>query len=347
MKRRLSLSTLTASTIAAMLLLSVAIIYAGISWYSDRIESQLLEKLPPRVSQAYRDISAGKTPDRDDLMEFVTMLPAFNEEGNMRLYASIIGFSVLAAVFCSLIGYWLARRISRPLEILTVATDDLRAGNFAVRIPAMGKGASEIAALTDTFNALAADLDNMEKRLRFNTMAVAHELRTPLTVLQGSIQGMLDGVFPLDDRRLHLLLSQVEGLSRLVEDLRMLSLATAQKLVTERSRVDLALEAERLIDSARPILAAAGMTIETDLNPVRTTADSLRLRQAMLALVENCCRYAASGKVIRCETGRLGDHEAFVRIKDRGPGLPDELVSRSSLAMFITGDPSRSRATGG
>ncbi|MEO5758277.1 MAG: ATP-binding protein, partial [Mesorhizobium sp.] len=88
-------------------------------------------------------------------------------------------------------------------------------------------------------------------------------------------------------------------------------------------------------------------TIETDLNPVRTTADSLRLRQAMLALVENCCRYAASGKVIRCETGLLGDHEAFVRIMDRGPGLPEELVSRSPLAMFITGDPSRSRATGG
>lgn len=346
-RRRLSLSTLTASTIAAMLLLSIAIIYAGISWYSDRIEAELLDKLPPQVSQAYRDISTGKTPNRDDLMQFVAQLPAFNEAGDMRLYASLVGFSLLAAVFCSLIGYWLARRISRPLEILTTATDDLRGGDFSVRIPAMGKGASEIAALTDTFNALAADLDSMEKRLRFNTMAVAHELRTPLTVLQGTIQGMLDGVFPLEEGRLRLLLSQVEGLARLVEDLRMLSLATAQKLVTERSRVDLAVQAEKLIDSARPLLTAAGLTVETELNPARTKADPLRLRQAMLALVENCCRYAASGRVMRCETGRLGDHETFVRILDRGPGLPDDVVSRSPFGMFITGDPSRSRATGG
>ena len=344
--RRLSLSTLTALTIVAMLLLSIAITYAGISWYSDRIETELLDKLPSRLSQAYRDISTGKTPNQDDLMQFVAQLPAFNDAGNARLYVSIIGFSLLAALLCGLIGYWLARRISRPLEILTLATDDLRRGDFSVRIP-MGKGASEIATLTDTFNALAADLDKMEKRLRFNTMAVAHELRTPLTVLQGTIQGMLDGVFPLEESRLRLLLSQAEGLARLVEDLRMLSLATAQKLVTERSRVDLAVHAEKLIDSARPLVAAAGMTIESELGPARAKADSLRLRQAMLALVENCCRYAASGGVMRCETGRLGNHEVFVRILDRGPGLPDDVFHRSPFGMFITGDPSRSRTTGG
>lgn len=345
-RRRLSLSTLTALTIVAMLLLSIAITYAGISWYSDRIETDLLDKLPSRLSQAYRDISTGRTPNQDDLMQFVAQLPAFNDAGNARLYVSIIGFSLLAAVLCALIGYWLARRISRPLEILTLATEDLRRGDFSVRIP-MGKGASEIATLTDTFNALATDLDNMEKRLRFNTMAVAHELRTPLTVLQGTIQGMLDGVFPLEESRLRLLLSQAEGLARLVEDLRMLSLATAQQLVTERSRIDLALQAERLVDSARPLLAAAGMTIETELNPARAKADSLRLRQAMLALVENCCRYAASGGMMRCETGRLDDHEVFVRIMDRGPGLPDDVFHRSPFGIFVTGDPSRSRATGG
>jgi len=346
-KRRFSLSTLTALTTVAMLLLSVAIIYAGISWYSDRIETDLLAKLPSKLSQAYRDISAGRTPDQNDLMQFVAQLPAFNDEGNTRLYASLIGFSLLAAVLCGLIGYWLARRISRPLEILTSATDNLRRGDFSVRIPAMGKGASEIATLTDTFNALAADLDKMERRLRFNTMAVAHELRTPLTVLQGTVQGMLDGVFPLEESRLRLLLSQAEGLARLVEDLRMLSLATAQQLVTERSRIDLAVQAEKLIDSARPLVTAAGITIETDLNPAHARADSLRLRQAMLALVENCCRYAASGGIIRCETGRIGDHEVFVRILDRGPGLPDDVFHRSPFGMFITGDPSRSRATGG
>lgn len=345
-RRRLSLSTLTALTTATMLVLSVTIIFVGISWYSERIEEELLAKLPPLASQAYRDIDAGRTPNQDDLMQFVALLPAFNEEGDIRLYASLIGFSLLAAAFCSLIGYWLARRISRPLESLTSATEALRGGDFAVRIPAMGKGASEISVLTDTFNSLATDLGNMEKRLRFNTMAVAHELRTPLTVLQGTIQGMLDGVFPIQEHGLRLLLSQVEGLSRLVEDLRTLSLATGQKLVTQRSRVDLATEADRLIESARPMLAAAGMAIETEFGPAQATGDSMRLRQALLALVENCCRYAAAGGVIRCETGQFGNGEVFVRILDRGPGLPDEVAARS-FNMFMTGDPSRSRATGG
>ena len=345
-RRRFSLSTLTALTIGAMLILSVAIIYAGVSWYADRTEAQLLAKLPPLVGQVYRDIEVGRPPNQENLMQFLAQLPAFNEEGNVYLYASLISISLMACALCSLIGYGLARRIGRPLEVLTSAAEGLRGGDFAVRVPAMGRGAREIAVLTDTFNSLATELGDMEKRLQFNTMAVAHELRTPLTILQGSIQGMLDGVFPMKEQRLRMLLTQVEGLSRLVEDLRTLSLATGQKLVTQRSRVDLAHEADSLLETARPMLGAAHLVIESDFQPAHTLADSMRLRQALLVLVENCCRYAAAGGVIRCETGRLGEHEVFVRILDRGPGLPDD-IAHQSVAMFLTGDASRSRATGG
>lgn len=345
-RRRYSLSTLTALTIGAMLILSVAIIYFGTSWYADRTEANLIARLPPQVGQAYRDMAAGRTPNADDLMQFVSLLPAFNDEGNMYLYASLIGFSLIACALCSLIGYGLARRIGRPLEILTSAAEGLRGGDFSVQLPAMGRGAREIAVLTDTFNSLATELNSMEKRLQFNTMAVAHELRTPLTILQGSLQGMLDGVFPTEERQLRMLLSQVEGLSRLVEDLRTLSLATGQKLVTQRSRLDLANEAKVLLEASRPMLAEVNLTFESDFQPAPGVADSMRMRQALLVLVENCCRYAAAGGVIRCETGRLGENEVFVRILDRGPGLPDDIATRS-VAMFQTGDASRSRATGG
>lgn len=345
-RRRYSLSTLTALTIGAMLILSVAIIYFGTSWYADRTEANLIARLPPQVGQAYRDMAAGRTPNADDLMQFVSLLPAFNDEGNMYLYASLIGFSLIACALCSLIGYGLARRIGRPLEILTSAAEGLRGGDFSVQLPAMGRGAREIAVLTDTFNSLATELNSMEKRLQFNTMAVAHELRTPLTILQGSLQGMLDGVFPTEERQLRMLLSQVEGLSRLVEDLRTLSLATGQKLVTQRSRLDLANEAKVLLEASRPMLAEVNLTFESDFQPAPAVADSMRMRQALLVLVENCCRYAAAGGVIRCETGRLGENEVFVRILDRGPGLPDDIATRS-VAMFQTGDASRSRATGG
>lgn len=153
-------------------------------------------------------------------------------------------------------------------------------------------------------------------------MAVAHELRTPLTIVQGTLQGMADKVFPRDDDRIEDLLTQVEGLARLVNDLRTLSLAASQKLVTERSKVDIAQAAEQILQASRPLLEDAGMVLETDLKKAMIPADNQRLRQAMLAVMENACRYAAEGGYLRCESGYLNKEEAFLRIVDRSYAQP-------------------------
>ena len=139
---------------------------------------------------------------------------------------------------------------------------------------------------------------------------------------------------------------QVQGLSRLVEDLRMLSLAAGHKLITQRSATDLAAEARTVIAAARPMLEEAGMRVETDFGAAPANVDPERLRQAMLALVHNACRYAAAGGELRCETGLDRDGNAFVRFLDRGPGLLEEVRS-ISFDVFWRGETSRSRATGG
>src|SRR3546814_11097332 len=72
---------------------------------------------------------------------------------------------------------------------------------------------------------MASELLVLETRLKFNTRAVAHELRTPLTVLQGNLQGMNDGVIPASEEQLRALLMQIQGMSRLVDQLNTLSLA--------------------------------------------------------------------------------------------------------------------------
>ncbi|MCB2404482.1 histidine kinase dimerization/phospho-acceptor domain-containing protein [Rhizobium ruizarguesonis] len=89
-----------------------------------------------------------------------------------------------------------------------------------------------------------------EERLRFKNMAIAHELRTPLTFLRGSMQGMLDGVFPIKQKTISDLLIQVEGLTRIVEDLRTLSLAIDQELVMQRQELDVALVVDAVLASA-------------------------------------------------------------------------------------------------
>src|SRR3546814_14342458 len=88
---------------------------------------------------------------------------------------------------------------------------------------------------------MASELLVLETRLEFNSQAVAHELRTPLTVLQGNLQGMNDGVIPASEEQLRALLMQIQGMSRLVDQLNTLSLAGTINFVTATTTTDLAL----------------------------------------------------------------------------------------------------------
>lgn len=344
----LPLATVTAVIIAVMLLLSVGMTYLGAIWYSTYLEDSIIENLPPRAAVAYRDLDKGVVPDQDSLKLLLANLNALQESTNFdfKLQMVILICGLLSALVCAIIGIFLSRQIARPLAELTSAADGLKSGDFSVSVTTSRHATREVSSLMGTFNALAGSLDSMEKRLRFNNMAVAHELRTPLTILRGSLQGMLDGVFPMDRKMMSDLLVQVEGLGRIVEDLRTLSLAIGQKLVMERSPTDVSQVVEAVLTSAKSMLETGTLTLETGLQPAFLSIDSSRIRQAVLALLENACRYAADGNWLRCETEQLPDKSVVIRLLDRGPGFPEGLDAVATNP-FWRGDPSRSRATGG
>lgn len=344
--RALPLATLTAIVIAIMLLLSVGMAYIGVTWYSAHLEENNNRSLPPEAAAAYRLVNEGRVPDETALRMLVEHLDALVATTDFKVQLATLVIGLLSALLCAIIGVYLARRIARPLEDLTDAAEVLRSGDFSVRVAASTGTTREVSSLVETFNALATSLEKMEERLRFNNMAVAHELRTPLTVLQGGMQGILDGVFPMDRKMLGDLLLQVEGLGRIVEDLRTLSLAIGQKLVLHREDLDLAEVVEAVLSAARPMLDTSGLKLQTSLQPARISADPTRIRQAVLALLENAGRYAASGGCLRCETGQLPDGSAIIRVLDRGPGFPEDMDA-VAVNPFWRGDASRSRASGG
>ncbi|WP_273793316.1 ATP-binding protein [Brucella anthropi] len=342
----LPLATLTAIIIAAMLLLSVGLAYLGVTSYAAYLEEGVIKSLPANAAQAYRDMNSGIVPEAAAIRELFDHLDSLSDPVDFQLYLSVLVCGLASALICSIIGIYLARRIARPLEQLTQVAEGLKSGDFSVRLDESHTSTVEVKSLIDSFNALATSLENMEERLRFNNMAVAHELRTPLTILRGSMQGMVDGVFPLDTKTVASLLLQVEGLSRLVEDLRTLSLAIGQKLVMDREHFELAELVDAVLDAAKPMLAASKLAVEKELMPMQAVADCQRIRQAILAILENACRYAASGGVLRCQTELRADGFIAVHIHDRGPGFPEK-TGEITVNPFWRGDTSRSRATGG
>ncbi|NHF74637.1 HAMP domain-containing protein [Paracoccus sp. 12-3] len=344
--RALPLATLTATAIATMLLLSVGVAYIGVTSYSIYLDEVNYRSLSPEAALAYKLVNEGRLPDADGLRAAIEHLDTLMGPTDLRIQIVTLVIGLLSASVCGIIGVFLARRIARPLEELTSAAETLRSGDFSARVTASSNSTREVTSLVETFNDLAASLDRMEQRLRFNNMAVAHELRTPLTVLQGALQGILDGVFPMDRKILGDLLLQVEGLGRIVEDLRTLSLAIGQRLVMQREWIDVAEVAESVLSAYGPTLNASRLEVESSLRPARIAADSARVGQAVLALLENANRYAASGGQLRCETEQLPDKSVVIRVLDRGPGFPEDMDA-VAINPFWRGDSSRSRETGG
>ncbi len=162
-----------------------------------------------------------------------------------------------------------------------------------------------------------------QDRLRRQLMAdVAHELRTPLAILQGRIEGLLDGVYPRDEHHLTELLEETRHLSRLVEDLGTLAHAEAGALELRKETVDLG-------DLVRDVAASLPRPIDVLVPPDLPTieADPVRIRQVLLNLLANALRHTPVEGAVTVEV-QAGARQILIRVRDSGSGIAPEDLPR-------------------
>ena len=152
---------------------------------------------------------------------------------------------------------------------------------------------------------------------------------------------MREGLFPSDPPAIDRLIGQVESLTRIVDDLRIVSLAQAGELRVTPLEIDLAAQVGAILDVIEPGLVAQGMAVERLLRPASAWIDPDRLRQAVLALLNNVAQHAAGGRSVTVETCMMNG-TATLRVCDRGPGLPGPALQRI-FEPFWRSDMSRSR----
>lgn len=238
----------------------------------------------------------------------------------------------------------LTRRILAPLNSMAEGARKIAAGDLTARAVAGDRSLGETAQLVDDFNAMARRLEDAAESMTSWNAAIAHELRTPLTILRGRLQGLTDGVFDPSDELFRSLLVQVENLSRLVDDLRVVTLSDSQRLDMRVEPTDLANEVAQAVDAMRPALEGAGFSVRMTTEPVTLPCDGPRIRQALLALLENARRYATPSMIVIRMT--LETFEVAIAVEDEGPGLSAEFAARAFDA-FARAEPSRSRQFGG
>lgn len=179
-----------------------------------------------------------------------------------------------------------------------------------------------------------------QDRLRRQLMAdVAHELRTPLAILQGRIEGLLDGVYPRDEPHLAELLDETRHLARLVEDLGTLAHAEAGALELRKEPVDLG---DLLRDVAASLPRPIAVEVPAELPAIEV--DPLRIRQILLNLLANALRHTPAEGVIAVEV-EARPQQMLIRVRDTGSGIPPEDLPRI-FERFQKGSDSRGSGLG-
>lgn len=247
--------------------------------------------------------------------------------------ALITGVALSAAVLFAL---KLSKTITTPLNAVAESLRQVAQGNLSVRADIDGHPQDEATQLVRDFNIMAERLERAEGERRFWNAAIAHELRTPVTVLRGRLQGLTDGVFEPDLALFRSLLTQVEGLGRLIEDLRLVGLAESGRLELRRELTDLAAEASEVVQVFEPSLREAGFTVSCPTDGPSVVCDPVRIRQALLALLENALCHADPGP-LRIAV-QIAEGLCHLLVEDCGPGVSTSLAAQI-FEPFQRGNP--------
>jgi two-component system OmpR family sensor kinase/two-component system sensor histidine kinase BaeS len=264
-------------------------------------------------------------------------LDAFNQ--------ALLLAALVALLAGALVGFLVARTLAAPMDHLAGAAQAIAGGDLSQRV--LEEGTLETQAVARSFNQMAENLQQAEQ-LRRNLVAdVAHELRTPLTVIQGNLQALLDGVYPLERAEIVTIYDETRLLSRLVADLRELAQAEAGQLQLALQPTDLGGVLRQTVDSFMPFAEARGADLGLHLPPSLppVQADPDRLGQVMRNLVSNALRHVPAGGRVAIEARREGP-QVLVSVQDDGPGIPPEQLERV-FDRFYRGDAGRSRDSGG
>jgi signal transduction histidine kinase len=236
--------------------------------------------------------------------------------------------------------WWLSRRITEPVRVLTRATEDVAAGRYDVEIPE-ASGADEIALLSQRFRTMVAQLAEAEQLKRSFLMSVSHELRTPLTAIRGHVEAIREGIVADPEQvrtSLDIVAAETDRLERLVGDVLDLAKLQSHRFTVRQEEVDL----ERVLDQAYGAFTEEARRREIDYSvsggesaPV-IVSDGDRVLQIITNLLSNAFRWTPDGGRIELELV-ASNGVVSVDVLDSGPGVPPSQRKRIFEA-FVSQD---------
>jgi histidine kinase len=288
-----------------------------------------------------------------------SMMGPDSEHLELDLFASFrnavteaLALAMLAAFVAALVlSLFISRRVVLPVQEMMVASQRIAGGHYDERVGTPGSAKredlDELGRLAQSFNQMAASLEQTET-MRLELIGnVAHELRTPLASIKGYMEGLIDGVVPPEAETFQQVHHEAERLQRLAQDLQELSRVEAGAFELNPGPTAVS----RLVDTVTARLGRQfedkGVALQVDLAPdlPPVQADEGHMGQVLLNLVGNALQYTPAGGWVQIRARRLGG-AVLLSVADSGIGIAPEHLPHI-FERFYRVDKSRSRAGGG
>jgi two-component system sensor histidine kinase BaeS len=282
----------------------------------------------------YLVVAKSQNPDDELAIAFL-----IEQQKNLAILAAIgVLLSVLAAGL-------LAAHFRKPVKQLVEGSRRLGQGQFATRLSI--RRSDELGELADTFNHVAARLEDAERWRQQWVADTSHELRTPLSVLRAQMEALQDGIRTATPDTIALMLRQVQSLTKLVDELHELARTDLGQRQYDKTSTDAWQLMQDVLAGFAEKFRVAGLVASIGTLPPRTMVhgDAERLRQVVSNLLENSVRYTdADGRIV--VSGTVVGHELHITIDDSAPAVPADLLDRLGERFFRV-ESSRNRQLGG
>jgi len=264
----------------------------------------------------------------------------FLDTANQALMVTALAVSAVALA----LGVVLAWLLARPLHSLTQAVRGIARGQVGRQVALAGT--VETTTLAQAFNDLSSQLADADSSRQRMAADIAHELRTPVSVLRGQLEAMRDGVFPADQVHLAVAHDQTLHLGRLVDDLRLLTLAEAGQIALTRQPALPAALIEEAVSRFTLLAQDAEISLRCEVQPDLPSVrlDTARIRQVFDNLLSNALRHTAAGGEIFVKAEHRAN-EIIFSVANSGQVTP--FAAEHMLDRFWRADEARQRDSGG
>jgi signal transduction histidine kinase len=298
-----------------------------VDWRSGK--NSTFEFRPPGFKRTYLAVSQPMrlAPGSSPFGALVVATPKTEVTSDLQPLAERLGLAFIGGILVAgLLGWYLSRRITRPVLALSAATDEISRGHYDVEVPEV-RGGGEIGHLTQRFREMAARLGDAERQERNFLMSVSHELRTPLTAIRGHVEALREGIAAdpvVRAASLDMIASETARLERLVGDVLDLAKLEAHRFTLLSEEVDMGRLCEQAYAAFGEEARRRGIDYEKRFDGAPTiVTDGDRVLQIISNLLSNAFRWTPDGGKVELELA-ASNGRISVAVDDSGPGVPPE-----------------------